>query len=144
MSGYCEQCGNTICICDEVANEEAQTKNIWTITSSNLHPKVPYGGSSNKLKFYNLNEEIGVLDFSGPEMKFTGLADQSAKVFFDFVAKLFTARLESERKYLTAEDVNNCLWVTKRDWHNDDVRTYTMYEEILAFHLNEKLKEKNT
>ena len=40
---------------------------------------------------------IGSLDFNGPEMKFEGNADESAKVFFDFIAKSFKTRLEEER-----------------------------------------------
>jgi len=44
------------------------------------------------------NETIGTLDFNGPEMVFTGNADESAKVFIDFVAERFSDRLKQERK----------------------------------------------
>ena len=49
------------------------------------------------MTFHNGGKQIGVLDFNGPEMTFTGDADESAKVFFDFIAKSFKARLEQER-----------------------------------------------
>lgn len=42
-------------------------------------------------------KQIGALDFNGPEMTFTGDADESAKVFFDFIARTFKQRLEQER-----------------------------------------------
>jgi hypothetical protein len=50
-------------------------------------------------------ELIGVLDFSGPEMTFTGRADESAKVFFDAVIKNqvgWTKHLEDLRRELAA------------------------------------------
>ena len=49
------------------------------------------------MTFHRDDKQIGVLDFNGPEMVFTGDADESAKVFFDFIAKSFKARLEQER-----------------------------------------------
>ena len=39
---------------------------------------------------------VGSLDFKGPEMKFEGNADESAKVFFDYVARYFQERLKEE------------------------------------------------
>lgn len=41
-------------------------------------------------------EEVGHLDFNGPEMVFGGSLHESAKVFFDHIAKLFEARLTEE------------------------------------------------
>ena len=41
---------------------------------------------------------IGTLDFSGPKMVFTGEAEDSAMVFFDHIARLFSARLLAERE----------------------------------------------
>lgn len=41
---------------------------------------------------------VGTLDFNGPEMVFTGNAEESAKVFMDFVATSFTGRLKEERE----------------------------------------------
>ena len=47
--------------------------------------------------FHNKEKTIGTLDFNGPEMVFTGDAEESAKVFFDFIAETFKRRLEEER-----------------------------------------------
>jgi hypothetical protein len=47
--------------------------------------------------------EIGRLDFNGPELVFTGNASESAKVFFDWIAKSFAGRLEEERNALRGE-----------------------------------------
>ena len=52
---------------------------------------------SHNMTFHNGGKQVGVLDFNGPEMVFTGDADESAKVFFDFIARSFKARLEEER-----------------------------------------------
>lgn len=41
--------------------------------------------------------EIGRLDFNGPEMVFTGNAEESAKIFFNYIAGQFRERLEQER-----------------------------------------------
>ena len=49
------------------------------------------------MTFHRDGKQIGTLDFNGPEMVFTGDADESAKVFFDFIARWFKARLEQER-----------------------------------------------
>lgn len=46
------------------------------------------------ITFYNGEKQLGVLDFSGPEMVFTGDVEESAKVFCDFIAQLFKGRLE--------------------------------------------------
>ncbi len=49
------------------------------------------------MTFHRDGKQIGVLDFNGPEMTFVGDADESAKVFFDFIAGWFKARLDQER-----------------------------------------------
>ena len=41
---------------------------------------------------------VGTLDFNGPELKFTGDAEESAKVFIDWIAHAFKGRLEEEYK----------------------------------------------
>ena len=41
-------------------------------------------------------EEVGHLDFNGPALIFEGNAEESAKLFFDHIAKLFEARLKEE------------------------------------------------
>ena len=48
--------------------------------------------------FHKDDKQIGCLDFNGPSMVFTGEAEESAKVFFDFIAEQFKQRLENERK----------------------------------------------
>lgn len=50
------------------------------------------------IKFFKDTGEIGCLDFNGPAMVFTGEAEESAKVFFDWIAKSFSQRLEEERR----------------------------------------------
>lgn len=37
---------------------------------------------------------VGVLDFNDPKMKFTGDADESAKIFLDYLTKSFSKYLE--------------------------------------------------
>lgn len=46
----------------------------------------------------NYENTIGTLDFSGPVMTFTGDAEESAKLFFGRLAKLFASRLEQVEK----------------------------------------------
>ena len=50
------------------------------------------------ISFHNNSQEIGKLDFNGPALVFTGDAEESAKVFIDWIARSFAARLEEERK----------------------------------------------
>jgi hypothetical protein len=50
------------------------------------------------IAFHNNGQEIGKLDFNGPALVFTGDAEESAKVFIDWVAGSFHGRLEEERK----------------------------------------------
>jgi len=45
-----------------------------------------------------LGQAVGTLDFNGPELKFTGDAEESAKVFIDWIATAFKGRLEEEYK----------------------------------------------
>ena len=49
------------------------------------------------MTFHNGDKQVGALDFNGPEMTFTGDAEESAKVFFDWIAQSFKGRLEQER-----------------------------------------------
>ena len=43
-----------------------------------------------------LGTMVGKLDFNGPELVFTGDANESAKVFIDWIARSFKGRLEEE------------------------------------------------
>lgn len=47
--------------------------------------------------FHNGDRNIGRLDFNGDVMVFEGDVEESAKVFFDFLAKYFADRLKKER-----------------------------------------------
>jgi len=40
--------------------------------------------------------QVGKLDFNGPKMVFEGDADESAKIFIDWVASAFKGRLDEE------------------------------------------------
>ncbi len=65
--------------------------------------KFAFLNPSYNMTFSNTDGVIGTLDFNGPEMVFTGKAEESAKVFFDFVAKCFAQRLaelEQDKKRL--------------------------------------------
>jgi len=62
------------------------------------------------ISFTNKGGEVGKLDFNGPEMKFIGNADESAKVLFDWLTEAFKLRLEQERKQERAR----CIEQVKR------------------------------
>jgi hypothetical protein len=49
------------------------------------------------ITFQRDNKQVGVLDFNGPEMTFSGDMDESAKAFLDWVANAFKGRLDQER-----------------------------------------------
>ena len=97
--GQCWKCGErwelgtaSTCKCPE------ETTIDWTeaklpspvFTLSDTKP-------SHNITFHRDGKQIGVLDFNGPEMVFSGDMDESAKVFFDLIARSFKARLEQER-----------------------------------------------
>jgi hypothetical protein len=50
------------------------------------------------ISFHNNGKEVGKLDFNGSALVFTGEAEESAKVFIDWIARNFAGRLEEERK----------------------------------------------
>lgn len=62
------------------------------------------------MTFNNNGGEVGRLDFNGPEMKFTGNADESAQVFFDWIAEAFASRLLEERK----REYTRCVKLVER------------------------------
>lgn len=68
---------------------------VWKETTGKL--AVLDTKPNHNITFHNGDKQMGALDFNGPEMTFTGDADESAKLFFDFIAKSFKARLEQER-----------------------------------------------
>ncbi|MBC8179978.1 hypothetical protein H8E88_02530 [candidate division KSB1 bacterium] len=48
--------------------------------------------------FFNGTETVGKLSFAGPKMIFTGNADESAKIFFDFLKKYIDPYIEQGMK----------------------------------------------
>jgi hypothetical protein len=50
------------------------------------------------ISFYNESGTIGTLDFNGPAMKFEGDAEESATIFFRWIAEKFHGRLLEERQ----------------------------------------------
>jgi hypothetical protein len=93
-----------------------------------------------EISFYKNEKKIGVLDFNGPTMTFEGDAEESAKLFFDFVSKSFASRLEQERKRewvgLTDDEISQAMFKANAIVTGE---TQFMFAEILE----EKLKEKN-
>lgn len=66
---------------------------------------------NHNMTFHNQDgKHVGTLDFNGPEMVFSGDMDESAKVFFDFIAGSFKARLEQER----ADERDACAKVCEK------------------------------
>lgn len=55
-------------------------------------------------------QEVGRLDFNGDTMKFIGNADESARVFFDWIAESFASRLLQERK----REYQRCVKLVER------------------------------
>lgn len=97
--GQCWKCGErwglgtaSTCKCPEETTidwtEEKSPSPVFTLSDT----KPNYN-----MTFNRDGIQVGALDFNGPEMVFTGNADESAKVFFDFIARSFKARLEQER-----------------------------------------------
>jgi hypothetical protein len=63
------------------------------------------------MTFNNKNgQEVGRLDFNGDTMKFSGNADESARVFFDWIAESFASRLLQERK----KEYQRCVKLVER------------------------------
>lgn len=66
------------------------------------------------ITFCNEGKQLGVIDWNGPEMTFTGDVDESAKIFFDWIAAAFKGRLEQER----AEEREACAKVAEASDRN--------------------------
>ena len=95
----------------------------------------------------NAQGQVCALDFNGPELKFSGDAEQGAQVFIDWVAGVFKNRLQQERRQererciKAAEEsrVVNIIWYPK-----GHVISANKVNEIYEFQLNrtlDKLKE---
>ena len=55
---------------------------------------------------------LGTLDFNGPDLVFTGNAEESAKVFIDWIAQMFHGRIAKEyaagRESMRQECLQEC------------------------------------
>lgn len=62
----------------------------------------PWSGIDSKpnynITLHNHEGQVGKLDFNSPKLIFTGNAEESAKVFIDWVAVLWEQRLKEERE----------------------------------------------
>jgi len=65
------------------------------MTLGNLKPNYNITFHRNDGPGYN-GTPVGTLDFNGGSLVFTGDAEDSAKVFIDWIAKTFKSRLEEE------------------------------------------------
>ena len=102
--GQCDICGErwelgraSTCKCPPLPDYRFNTKDALpvaqkaTLSLSNIKPNY-------NMQFHKSGKQIGILDWNGPQMTFTGDMEESAKVFFDWVAQSFASRLEQERK----------------------------------------------
>ena len=113
--GQCWKCGErwelgtaSTCKCPEEPSIDWKDYSIPV----NKMPALSIGNikPNYNMTFHRDGKQVGVLDFNGPEMTFTGDADESAKLFFDFIARSFKARLEQER----ADEREKCEVVAKQ------------------------------
>lgn len=99
------------------------------------------------MTFNNKNgQEVGKLDFNGDTMKFSGNADESARVFFDWIAESFASRLLQERK----REYDRCVKLVERSkvvqfvWYPKGYSiTANKIGDIYQFQHNRTLKELN-
>jgi hypothetical protein len=68
-----------------------------TLTFADVKPNHTIVFHRTNDKGWVTGDKVGELDFNGDVMKFEGSADESAKIFFDFIAKYFDQRLKDER-----------------------------------------------
>lgn len=80
--------------------EEYLLKDIEMKSTLNFKPNY-------NITFHRGINQVGVLDFNGPEMTFSGDMDESVKLFLGLVATSFKGRLEQER----AEEREACAKV---------------------------------
>jgi hypothetical protein len=71
-------------------------ESVNAFTIANLKPSYTFSFYQPDANGWANGPCVGHLDFNGPEIKFKGNADESAKVFFDFVVKHFQGRLQEE------------------------------------------------
>jgi len=97
--------------------------------------------------FHRGNEQVGMLDFNGPEMTFSGDMDESAILFIEVIANSFKARLEQERAVGYREGHMAALaqrtWVGLTDEEMQNLWDRYAHMEMMRA-IEAKLKEKNT
>jgi hypothetical protein len=123
-------------------NKEYVLKDIGIKSTFNIKPNY-------NIIFHRGNTQIGVLDFNGPEMTFSGDMDESAILFIEVIANSFKARLEQERAVGYRE--GHMAALSQRTWVGLDDEDYikalelTDFDKDAAFEFFEAaLKEKNT
>lgn len=70
--------------------EEQNKEGSFFLTASNIKPNY-------NVTFHNGERNIGRLDFNGDAIVFEGDAEESAQVFFNYLAEKFADRLKQER-----------------------------------------------
>ena len=151
--GQCNTCGErwelgtaSTCKCLPLPDYKFDMKDApidWTTASIPLEKMATLSTSDIKpnynMQFHKDGKQIGMLDWNGPQMVFTGDMEESAKMFFDWVAKSFAGRLEQERKAarewvgLTQQDIDIAFDDTQEGGGFDD----------FARAIEAKLREKN-
>lgn len=93
-----------------------------------------------QMSFHNGSDIIGKLDFNGPELVFVGNAEESAKVFVDWVGKVFYGRLQEEQQ--RSEKLQKALLDTIRTYMVDDEEwdTDKKTKEIFDRMMREQIK----
>ncbi len=68
-----------------------------TVESPMLLKPVTNTAPNYNITFHNKDgKKVGTMDFNGPQMKFDGDAEESAKIFIDWVAIVFKERFKRE------------------------------------------------
>ena len=127
--------------------KEYVLEDIEKLTTFNFKPNC-------SITFHRGNDKVGALDFNGPEMTFSGDMDESAKLFLEFIATSFKARLEQERAVGYRE--GHMAALAQRTWVGlTDTEIKLQWSEFwetdchawsieFAKAIEAKLKEKNT
>jgi hypothetical protein len=84
----------TMPLFQDVEKYTMPTDQVYTF--GNLKPD--YNISFHRVVDGRNTDVVGKLDFNGPELVFTGDADESAKVFIEWIATAFKGRLQDERQ----------------------------------------------
>ena len=95
----CFNCGNewgigssSTCTCPEEIEWSKTTIPVEKLASLTVGSNPSY-----MMTFHKDGKQVAALDWNGPEMKFSGDLDESAKLLFELLAQNFKGRLEKER-----------------------------------------------